>query len=56
MGKQKSIAQLKNMQKKFAAQLENMTPADKTYRAVKAKLQAAERQLNIAAAEADGVL
>lgn len=55
MGKQKSIAELKNLQKIYAAQLEGMDPSEKGYRNIRSKLQAAEKQLAIIQAETDGI-
>lgn len=55
MGKQKGIAELKNLQRTYAAQLEAMDPADKRYRSIQSKLKAAEKQLMGIQAETDGV-
>lgn len=55
MGKQKSIAELKNLQRMYAAQLETMDPADKRYRNIHSKLKAVEKQLMIIQTETDGV-
>ncbi len=55
MGKQKSIAELKNLQRMFTEQLEAMDPADKRYRNIQSKLKAVEQQLMIIQMETDGV-
>ena len=55
MGKQKSIAELKNLQRMFTEQLEAMDPADKRYRNIQAKLKAVEQQLMFIQTETDGV-
>ena len=55
MGKQKSIAELKNLQRMFTEQLEAMDPADKRYRNFQSKLKAVEQQLMIIQTETDGV-
>ncbi len=55
MGKQKSIAELKNLQRMFTEQLEAMDPADKRYRNIQSKLKAVEQQLMIIQTETDGV-
>ena len=55
MGKQKSIAELKNLQRMFTEQLEAMEPADKRYRNIQSKLKAVEQQLMIIQTETDGV-
>ena len=55
MGKQKGIAELKNLQRMYAAQLEAMDPADKRYRSIQSKLKAAEKQLMSIQMETDGV-
>ena len=54
MGKQKSIAELKNLQRMFTEQLEAMDPADKRYRNIQSKLKAVEQQLMIIQTETDG--
>lgn len=55
MGKQKSIAELKNLQRMFTEQREAMDPADKRYRNIQSKLKAVEQQLMIIQTETDGV-
>ena len=55
MGKQKSIAELKNLQRMFTEQLEAMDPADKRSRNIQSKLKAVEQQLMIIQTETDGV-
>lgn len=55
MGKQKGIAELKNLQRTYTAQLEAMDPADKRYRNIQSKLKAAEKQLMGIQTETDGV-
>lgn len=55
MGKQKSIAELKNLQRMFTEQLEAMDPADKRYPNIQSKLKAVEQQLMIIQTETDGV-
>lgn len=55
MGKQKSIAELKNLQRMFTEQLEAMDPADKRYRNIQSKLKAVEQQLMFIQTETDGV-
>ena len=55
MGKQKSIAELKNLQRMFTEQLEAMDPADNRYRNIQSKLKAVEQQLMIIQTETDGV-
>ena len=55
MGKQKSIAELKNLQKMYAAQLKDMDPADKKYRLIQSKLKAAENQMLTILTETDGI-
>lgn len=55
MGKQKSIAELKNLQRMFTEQLEAMDPADKRYRNIRSKLKAVEQQLMFIQTETDGV-
>ena len=55
MGKQKSIAELKNLQRMFTEQLEAMDPADKRYRNIQSKRKAVEQQLMFIQTETDGV-
>lgn len=56
MAKQKSIAELRNLQKQYMAQLENLNTKDKRYRSLQAKLKMIVNQMEQIQDEMEGII